>query len=169
MTFSFETLVIISLLVLCAGGVLGALVGRNFLSQSKQKDLELKLLTTQQELQGYQQNVAKHFSETAHLINALTHVYKELHDHLSRGAMQLTNSEISKNMLNAGDPTLGIDAETATTDIELSPPKDWAPKAPGQKGTLSEDFGLEDTVDEETARINATIQQIYESNNSKRS
>lgn len=164
MTFSLETLIMIGVIMLCAGGVIGALISKTYLPPSRQKDLEQQLQATRNQLELYQQDVAKHFVETAQLVNNLTQTYKDVHDHLSRGAVHLTNAEISKKMLNAGDPTLGFDAKNPLDEFDFEAPKDWAPKAPGQKGILSEDFGLEDPVDDDLAKTKTTTnKKMYES------
>ena len=49
----------------------------------------------------------------------------------------------------------------------FTPPKDWAPKTPGQAGILSEEFGLTDSKEEpglETAGLHTTKTDVNESN-----
>ena len=147
--FSLETLIMVSAIVLCIGGLIGAVISRTLLPPEIQKDLEKQLQTSRTELEKYQQDVAHHFAETSQLVTKLTESYKEVHDHLAKGATNLTNPEISKKMLDAGDSSLGIEAPKATEEMSFEPPKDWAPKTPGQKGVLSEDFGLHDEHAEE--------------------
>ena len=140
--FSLETLIMISAIVFCIGGLVGAVISRTLLPPEMQKDLEKQLQSSREELDRYQQDVAQHFAETSQLVSNLTESYKEVHNHLARGAVQLTNSEISKKVLEAGDDTIGMEAQNAIEDLNFEPPKDYAPKTPGQKGILSEEFGL---------------------------
>ncbi len=147
---SLELLIMVSAIVLCVGGLLGAVISRTLLPPEKQKDLESRLEDSRTELEQYQQDVAKHFADTSKLVTNLTNAYKEVHDHLSKGALQLTNAEISKKILAAGEESLGIDTKGALEQVDFEPPKDWAPKSPGQKGTLSEEFGLERDAEEES-------------------
>ncbi len=142
MTFSLEALVMVSAIALCIGGLIGAVISRTLLPPELQKDLESRLQSSRDELDQYQQDVAQHFAETSKLVTNLTNSYKDVHDHLSKGAIQLTNAEISKQILEAGDSKLGIEANDAIDELSFEPPKDWAPKTPGQAGTLSEEFGL---------------------------
>ena len=150
MTFSLETLIMVSAIVLCIGGLIGAIVSRTLLPPEMQKDLEHRLQSSRAELDQYQQDVAQHFAETSKLVTNLTKAYKEVHDHLAKGAIQLTNAEISKKILDAGDSNLGIEAKESVEELSFEPPRDWAPKTPGQAGTLSEEFGLADNPEEES-------------------
>lgn len=153
---SIDTLIMVSAILLCVGGLLGAIISRKFMPPEMQKDLEDRLQTTKAELDQYQQDVAQHFADTSKLVSNLTQSYKDVHDHLAKGAIQLTNPEISKQILDAGDSKLGLEADEAIEELAFAPPKDWAPKVPGQTGTLSEEFGLDDTpsddsIEEKTA------------------
>lgn len=148
MTFSLEALIMVSAITLCVGGLIGAVISRTLLPPEMQKDLEQRLQASREELDRYQQDVAQHFAETSKLVSNLTNSYKEVHDHLAKGAIELTNAEISKQMLEAGDSQLGLEANETIDELSFEPPKDWAPKTPGQDGVLSENFGLSDHTEE---------------------
>lgn len=150
MTFSLEALMMVSFIVLCIGALIGAVISRTLLPPELQKDLESELQASRNELAQYQQDVAKHFAETSMLVSNLTKAYKDVHDHLSSGAITLTNAEISKKILEAGEGTLSIkQSGDAFDEANFEPPRDWAPKKPGQAGTLSEEFGLRDSQEED--------------------
>lgn len=149
--FSLETLIMISSIAFCIGGLVGAVISRTLLPPENQKGLETKLQESREELERYQQEVTKHFAETSKLVNNLTQSYKEVHEHLTKGAIQLSNAEIGQQILQSGDPSLGIEAKDAIENVNFEPPKDYAPKTPGQVGTLSEEFGLNE--DEEESSI----------------
>ncbi len=142
--FSLEFLILISAIVFCVGGLVGALISRSMFPPEQQKQLEESLRTSREELDQYQREVAKHFADTAQLVHKLTESYKDVHDHLAKGALSLTNPEITQQMLAAGDKTLGIEVEDTLDNEKVEAPKDWAPKKPGSAGTLSEEFGLEE-------------------------
>lgn len=142
--FTPETLIMVGAIVLCIGGLIGAVISRKFIPPEHQKELELNLQTAREELKHYQQDVAQHFEETSRLVHNLTQSYRDVHEHLARGAIQLTNSDISRQILEAGDGKLSADAGALLEETTVLPPKDWAPKTPGQTGTLSEEFGLLD-------------------------
>ncbi len=146
--FSFETLIMFSSITFCIGGLVGAIISRTLLPPDNQKNLEQKLQSARDELGRYQEEVTSHFAETSQLVNNLTQSYKEVHGHLAKGAIQLTNAEIGRKILAAGDPSIGIEAKDALEDVNFEVPKDWAPKTPGQVGTLSEEFGLNEDEDE---------------------
>lgn len=149
MTFSFDALLIVGILALIFGALIGAMISRTVLPPTQQKDLEIELQASRSELEQYQQDVAKHFAETSMLVSNLTQAYKDVHDHLSSGAISLTNAEISKKILEAGDGNLKLKQDDAFDEASFEPPKDWAPKKPGQAGTLSEEFGLRDNQEED--------------------
>ncbi len=140
---SWEEVIVISSITLFIGGIIGVIIGRS-LTPKLQKSLELRLQESKEELDQYQHDVAQHFADTAKLVTNLTQSYKDVHDHLSKGAVELSSAEIAKQVVNAGDSALGIEAQGAVEDIHFEAPKDWAPKVPGQAGTLSEEFGLND-------------------------
>lgn len=152
MTFTIEALFIVSALCLSIGVLIGAIISRTFMSPSVQNDLEARLRQAKGELDQYQQDVAQHFADTSKLVANMTQSYKDVHDHLAKGAMSLTNNtEISRKIIEAGEQVKGGDNKEAIENVNFEPPRDWAPKTPGQKGTLSEDFGFEEMA--ETAKI----------------
>ena len=159
MTFSIEALLMVGAIFLCIGGLLGAIISRTLMPPTMQRDLEVRLQQAKTELDQYQRDVAQHFADTSKLVSNLTKSYKDVHDHLAKGAMTLTNnSEISRKIIEAGEKDLGLEANDAIENVRFDPPKDWAPKTPGQKGTLSEDFGLDElaeTASIETVTVNS--------------
>jgi uncharacterized membrane-anchored protein YhcB (DUF1043 family) len=150
--FPLESLIVVGVIALLIGGVVGALVGRNWVAPVQHKEIEQRLADAKRELESYQQDVAQHFSETAQKVRELTQSYRELHEHLALGAMQLTNTEIGRQLFAAAEseqqeaPILG--------QVPIEPPRDWAPKIPGSHGMLSEEFGLKDE-DEVAALVDA--------------
>lgn len=147
--FSLEILVMVSTIVFCIGGLLGAVISRTLMPPEQQKELEQSLQLTRQELNQYQQDVAQHFADTSKLVNNLTQSYKDVHEHLVHGAIQLTNAEIGKKILAAGDEALGQESVGSIDDVQPQPPRDWAPKTPGEAGILSEEYGLNDDPSDE--------------------
>ncbi len=142
--FSLEVLIMVAAIIFCIGGLLGALISRTMFPPEQQKQLEESLKTARQELDQYQREVAQHFADTAELVHNLTRNYKDVHDHLAKGALNLTNPEITRQMMAAGDKSLGIEASADIDEQQVEAPRDWAPKVPGQTGTLSEEYGLDD-------------------------
>ena len=158
--FSVETVIMISAIVFCVGALLGAIVSRTFLPARREKGLEANLDAARNDLSRYQDDVAEHFEQTSLLVNKLTQSYKDVHQHLSKGAVHLTNAEISQQILQAGETDLNLEDQNKVLEPnDFEAPKDWAPKTPGEKGTLSEEYGLDDLKNEkpieaETAQSN---------------
>lgn len=140
--FPLESLIIVGVITLIVGAVGGVFLGRKWIAPEQHKEIEQRLLDAKRELESYQQDVAQHFSETAQKVRELTQSYKELHEHLALGAMQLTNTEIGRQLFAAGEHNEETVEKLNQTHVE--PPKDWAPKIPGRHGMLSEEFGLKD-------------------------
>ena len=126
--------------------------------RSDRGKLEEQLKDLEGEFKDYQDSVSEHFNTTAHLINKLTDSYKDVYEHMATGAESLCDDDSVKNRLS---DTLISSSALLTGDIPkrrtertkpLEQPRDYAPKnAPDEKGTLAEDFGVEnDNKDAET-------------------
>lgn len=144
--FAVESLILTGLIALAVGIGLGVVLGRRSGSITQQRHLEQNLASVKQELNAYQQDVARHFMETAQKVGELSQSYRDLNQHLAEGAMRLTSTEITKDMIAASDNRLNNPLDLSGVE----PPKDWAPKIPGSHGMLSEEFGLKDQ-DEDAA------------------
>jgi uncharacterized membrane-anchored protein YhcB (DUF1043 family) len=124
---------------------------RIFSNARQPKDLEARHNTLQSEYNQYQQNVAQHFVDTSRLIIETQQRQQELREHLVRGALHLTSADVSRAILAQGDEEQPLTESAALENLDpadLSPPKDWAPKAPGEGGVLSEEFGLKEESEE---------------------
>jgi uncharacterized membrane-anchored protein YhcB (DUF1043 family) len=140
--FSLSTLLIVAATAFIVGCLLSLLLTRSLSSsEKKSRTLETRLKETEEKLNGYQQEVTDHFSQTAELVNNLTQNYKEVHEHLAGSALKLANVDISRQLLSSGIN----DSETTLNETKegFQPPKDWAPG----EGALSEGYGLEKEAD----------------------
>lgn len=150
--FPIDFIVMVSAITFVVGCLIGAVISRKWMPPGQHKDLEQSLQLTRLELSQYQHDVAQHFAETSRLVHNLTQSYKDVHEHLAHGAIKLTNSEIGEQMLAAGDERPGLEKKVAADELHPQPPRDWAPKTPGEKGTLSEDYRLDE--DEQDPIVN---------------
>ena len=144
--YSFSALVITGSICLLAGAGLGVLIAFIFRSTILGHDLEQRLHEAEGTMQGYQRDVAEHFAQTSELINNLTHAYREVHEHLASGALKLATPAISRQILDSANTNLSGNSKAYVAEQRIEPPRDWAPKAPGAKGSLSEDYDLRDDV-----------------------
>ena len=86
--------------------------------------------------------MVEHFADTAKLLNSLTERYRDVHNHLAKGAASLCQGEgpVSLDRLEDGRNSTEIPGQLA----DIQPPLDYAPKtSPDEKGMLNEEFGLE--------------------------
>jgi uncharacterized membrane-anchored protein YhcB (DUF1043 family) len=130
---------IICLAIGVAGGLL---LARRFdtTSPSRVDELENRIQELQRFHADYRENVSEHFNTTAELVQQMTDSYRDVYQHLARGAQDLCNDEVANRLLPSADNALfaGNDQEN------VEQPKDYAPKrGNGHSGALSENFGLD--------------------------
>jgi hypothetical protein len=150
--FTLSTLIITALACTALGAIISTLVMRNSSQQQNNRELQEHLQQAEGNLQCYQQEVSDHFTKTAELINNLTQDYKDVHEHLANSALKLSNTEVSRAFFESANSQLPTSEQLTVHDEKLEPPRDWAPKSPGKKGALSEDYGM----DEERKDIEAS-------------
>ena len=131
------------------GAVVGLLVGLFFGRRSapgnqENRELEQKLDDAKANYERFEQRVNAHFSDTAGRLNALTDSYREVYEHIARGAADLCPNEngAAFNALSAPD----TQPQTIEADsVVVEPPRDYAPKSSDDDpGVLHERFGLEE-------------------------
>ncbi len=129
--------------LLIAGIVIGLLLGRRQSpAAQKYREVERKLDQVLQDKKVYEDDVVEHFSETAKLLNNLTESYREVHNHLARGAANLCQGQGPVLLESIGER--GDSAEIPPQLADIHPPLDYAPKtSPDEKGMLNEEFGLD--------------------------
>lgn len=87
------------------------------------------------ENQKFREEVTEHFVETARLINQLTDSYKEVFDHLSKGANELADEKaLAEKMPQVGDEEvrlrrIGAPAESSSAQSESGASKDSRPES----------------------------------------
>ncbi len=140
---SLGTLIMMGAAVLIMGLVIGVVFGRSTSpAGQKYRDVERKLDQILQDKKAYEDEVVEHFTDTAKLLNNLTESYRDVHNHLAKGAATLCQGEgpISLDRLEDGRDPAEIPADLA----DIHPPLDYAPKtSPDEKGMLNEEFGRE--------------------------
>ena len=140
--YSLEFLLTVSLATIIIGLVAGFLLAmRKSPSQQSQRQLENHLSELQQQQKNYQHEVTEHFSETADLLNQLTSSYRDVHNHLAKGAQILAGEQASESLKVLLEDK--ATAEEVPSD-SITPPLDYAPKAAAHEpGMLNEQFGLD--------------------------
>jgi uncharacterized membrane-anchored protein YhcB (DUF1043 family) len=141
--YSLAVLAAASAGALVIGLLAGLLLGRlTSPGNQKYREVERKLDQVLQDKKVYEDEVVEHFSDTAKLLNNLTESYREVHNHLAKGAATLCQGEgpfALERLQGGSDP-----AEIPPHLADIQPPLDYAPKSsPDEKGMLNEEFGLE--------------------------
>ncbi|MGL6161098.1 YhcB family protein [Microbulbifer sp.] len=149
---STSVLILVAVLGLALGALLAFLAVRSRNGVDRTQELELRLREANSKLEDFQLQVNEHFDQTAQLVHNLTESYREVHEYLANSAVRLSSQDIGRQMLEAGSGKLSDNDESQA----VAPPRDWAPKEPGAKGTLAEDFGLEKDRTEEEAEGTAS-------------
>lgn len=131
-------LILAAVAALIVGVVIGVLIGRSGQGSTlRQRRAEQQIDELRSEYTRYQAQVNEHFMESAHLLRRFNDAYRDVNQHMARGANRLCNDE---------DWLEELDKETSRArleDVRDEPPRDYAPKNdPAEKGTLAEDYGL---------------------------
>lgn len=136
---STSILILVGVFGLALGALLAFLATRSRQNIDRTQELELRLKEANTKLEDFQLEVNEHFDRTSQLVHNLTKSYRDVHEYLANSAMRMSSQDIGRQMLEAGSGELNDSQE----NLSVLPPRDWAPKEPGAKGTLSEDFGLD--------------------------
>lgn len=138
---------LIPTLTLVGGIIIGVILAR-ILQASSPKSTQSQLSDLQERFDNYQNEVISNFSTTAELISKLTESYQNVQEHMLHSAERLAVDEQSREKLLAcltdGSVKERISAPSKSNkkeELPPEPPRDYAPKAEGEPGTLDEDFG----------------------------
>lgn len=140
--YSLNILIIAGVALFVLGLGLGLLIGRRTSPSARhQRETELKLDQVLQDKKAYEDEVVEHFTDTAKLLNNLTERYRDVHNHLAKGASSLCQGR-GPVPLERLEDSEGSDIPGDLADIR--PPLDYAPKSsPSEKGMLNEEFGID--------------------------
>jgi uncharacterized membrane-anchored protein YhcB (DUF1043 family) len=146
--YELDSPLIAALIALIVGAVLGALLTRRLSSNGrKQRELERNVDRLLQQQKDYQHQVVEHFTDTAKLLNNLADSYRDVHNHLAKGASTLCDDETGDILPPIQESPIAQITGGDTGEQESSPvqpPLDYAPKpSPNTPGVLNEEFGLD--------------------------
>ncbi|MGI0117343.1 YhcB family protein [Zooshikella sp. RANM57] len=153
-----ENLWLASCISFVIGSIIGAWLYRASTGGGERSQLEAKLSAMEKQMQKHQQELDEHFNQTAQLFNRVTDAYKDLQAHMANSAATLSQDPTASHQLTdtlLASQTLSPEPEgrEKSDDTLLTPPKDYAPKsAPDEKGTLSEEFGLQQSIQPQPAK-----------------
>lgn len=142
-----ENLWIAVTIALAAGVIVGivlAQVAKHF-SGNHSSGTRAQLESLQLRFEEYQQEVSSHFKTTANLVAQLNRSHREIQEHLSQGAVDLSPDEMTRQRLLAALEDAPVSRSRPNGEPlfdSLEPPRDYAPKGEDGTGTLSEDYGF---------------------------
>ena len=139
-------LILAAVAALAVGLIIGLLIGRSSQSSSlRQRRAEQQTEELRNEYTRYQAQVNEHFMESAHMLRRFNDAFRDVNQHMARGANRLANDDEWLNELEQESKRARLTAGKAGDGDVAEPPRDYAPKKdPAEKGTLAEGFGLSD-------------------------
>lgn len=139
--FSTTEVCIIAIATLAVGAVLGYFAYQYLHPVPRRnRELEQQLHALQEENKHHRYDVNAHFNKTAELLDHLANSYREVHNHLARGAVELCDPGSVRILRPLPDQSSVLEE---APPVIIEPPRDYALKSPYDKGVLDEDFGLE--------------------------
>lgn len=132
---------VFAILAIAVGGALGYFLPRYLHpAPRRNREFEQQLHALQEQHKNYRYDVNAHFNRTAELLSQMANSYREVHNHLARGAIDLCDPGAVKllKLLPEQAPVL-----EEQQPVAVEPPRDYALRTPYDKGVLDEDFGLE--------------------------
>lgn len=138
------------LVVLAIGGFGGYMLAKTRNPDTRVRELEDHLQSLQQKYDQYQDSVTQHFISSAQMINELSSHYREVHEHLRKGAETLcadSRRHGTSNPALAFEPLSSAHSKDSafshhSSPHAMEPPRDYATKSPDDKGTLDEEYGF---------------------------
>jgi uncharacterized membrane-anchored protein YhcB (DUF1043 family) len=119
--------------------VIAFFIGRLTSKERKDKKrLEMELEQSREELKNYRSEVTSHFQETAHKVNALTENYRNVYEHLARGAQSLCNKSDAPVLMNELNRNPMLGGETIENSIVDQEPASAKASADNSSGSDAE-------------------------------
>lgn len=139
-------LILAAVAALAVGLIIGLLIGRSSQSSTlRQRRAEQQTEELRNEFTRYQAQVNEHFMESAHMLRRFNDAFRDVNQHMARGANRLANDDEWLNELEQESRRARLTGGKSGDDDASEPPRDYAPKKdPAEKGTLDESFGLSD-------------------------
>lgn len=156
MMMEMGLVVIIAIVAFLVGMFGGFLLSKATASGERSGNLKNQIESLEERFTDYQSEVANHFNKTANIAQKLSQDYQEMQAHLEHSVEALVaDSELRARLISeikANDQkALDYSAEGAEEDNDIEAitvtsyndtPRDYAPKAPGEPGTLTEEFAV---------------------------
>lgn len=144
-------LILAAVAALAVGLIIGLLIGRSSQGTNlRQRRAEQQIEELRNEYTRYQAQVNEHFMESAHMLRRFNDAFRDVNQHMARGANRLANDDEWLDELEQENRRARLTGSKGDSGDVAEPPRDYAPKKdPAEKGTLDEGYGL---TEEEKAK-----------------
>lgn len=134
----------IALVALAAGIAIGYLLHRYLRPEPRRnRELQEELHALREQQKNYRYDVNAHFNRTTELLAQLANSYRDVHNHLAAGGVELCEPGAVKLLKPLPEHNQVLEEQHPAV---IEPPRDYALRSsPYEKGVLDEDFGLEKT------------------------
>lgn len=146
MNSAMDDPIFLAIVAAVAGLLIGYFAGRRSAPSAEiTRELEQQLVVARAERERFEQQVDAHFSETASKVGALTNSYREVYEHLAKGASDLCSNDESKKSFEAlATPDAAGLAAIEADSVRVEAPRDYAERgSASDPGVLDERFGLD--------------------------
>ena len=137
-------LIMAAVAALVVGILIGVLLGRSTGQGSslRQRRTEQQVDELRNEYTRYQAQVNEHFMESAHLLRRFNDSYRDVNQHMAKGATRLCNDD---ELISELEQSAARRLKNESDDDGAEPPRDYAPREDSKdSGTLAEDYGLKE-------------------------
>ncbi len=157
MMMDMGLVVIIAIVALFIGLFAGFLISKAMGGSETAGNLKNQMESLEERFTNYQSEVANHFNTTTNIAQKLSQDYQDMQAHLQHSVEALvTDTELRTKLLaelkTNEQKALDYSVEGAEGNMEQTAPvevasfndipRDYAPKAPGEPGTLTEEFAV---------------------------
>ncbi len=134
-------------LISFAFGLACGIAGAYLMTGNRQriKELESRLASTQQQFDGYREQVSQHFMKTSDLVQKMTSSYRDVYEHLASGSQALCEDPVSTPQLDIPhQPVLGTDNRDDQEEPTEAPENEFADAETDPLQTSEDDVCLGD-------------------------
>jgi uncharacterized membrane-anchored protein YhcB (DUF1043 family) len=157
-----EIISLSGLIVIISVSIIAFLIGYFVNTGSDDNNrLEKELEESRKELKNYRTEVSGHFQATANKVNALTENYRDVYEHLARGAQSLCDkgsapvlmNELNRNPMLGSETVESTEVDHETASAEMSTETDSSSDSEPEKTDETPEETAEPAASEDQAKL----------------